>query len=228
MESILDKQAVTILVETTNDCYKTLAIVHQLFRPLDKEFDDYIAHPKPNGYRALHTTAFGPEGKIVEIQIKTHKMHEYNEFGPAAHTYYKEVGKREVLPTDRLSWLKNLVEWQKDLGSERDFERALKIDVFGDRVFVLTPKGEVLDLPKGATPIDFAYAVHTELGHQCVGAKVDGKLVSLDYQLQTNQVVEILTSKTKKLPSADWLEFVKTQSARSQIKKILYGKIKPS
>ena len=221
LEKILDKLAVTVLVETIDKCYKTLGIVHQLFRPLDHEFDDYIAHPKPNGYRSLHTTVFGLGGKIVEIQIKTHKMYEYNEFGPASHTYYKEVGKREVPPTDRLHWLKSLVEWQEEIKSERDFEEALKIDVFGDRVFVFTPKGDVLDLPKGATPVDFAYAVHTELGDSCVGAKIDGKLAPLDCQLQTNQVVEILTSKTKKQPSSDWLKFVKTQAARSQIRKSL-------
>ena len=220
-KNILDQLAVMVLVETIGDCYQTLGIVHQLFRPLDQEFDDYIARSKPNGYRSIHTTVFGPEEKFVEIQIKTRKMHEYNEFGPAAHTYYKESGKREVGPTNKLLWLKNLMEWQKDLDSERDFERALKIDVFGDRVFVLTPQGDVLDLPQGATPIDFAYAVHTELGHQCVGAKVNGKLVPLDYKLQTNQVVEILTSKTKKLPSRDWLNIVKTQSARSQIRRAL-------
>ena len=221
LKNILDKQALMILVETTDDCYKTLGIVHQLFRPLDQEFDDYIAHPKPNGYRALHTTVFGPEGKVVEIQIKTHRMHKYNEFGPASHTYYKEVGKRDVLPTNRLSWLKSLVGWQEEIKSEQEFEKALRIDVFGDRVFVFTPKGDVLDLPKGATPIDFAYAVHTELGDSCNGAKVDGKLAPLDYELQTNQMVEILTSKTKKQPSSDWLKFVKTQAARSQIRKSL-------
>ncbi len=223
---ILDKLAIMILVETVDDCYKVLGIVHQLFRPLDKEFDDYIANPKPNGYRSIHTTVFGPEGKIVEVQIKTREMHEYNEFGPASHIYYKEAGKREVLPTDRLSWLKNLVAWQEEIKSEKDFERALKIDIFGDRVFVLTPQGDILDLPKGATPIDFAYAVHSEIGHACIGAKVNGKLAPLNHQLKTNQVVEILTSKTKKLPSSDWLKFVKTQTARSQIKKVLYGRIK--
>lgn len=221
LENIFDKQALTILAGTADGCYKTLGIVHQLFRPLDQEFDDYVAHPKPNGYRALHTTVFGPEEKIVEIQIKTHKMHAYNEFGPAAHTYYKEVGKREVLPTNRLSWLKSLVEWQEEVKNEQEFEKALKIDVFGDRVFVFTPKGDVLDLPKGATPIDFAYAVHTELGDSCREIKINGKLAPLDCKLQTNQTVEILTSKTKKRPSSDWLKFVRTQAARSKIRKSL-------
>lgn len=225
LEKILDKLAVMVLVETVDECYKALGIAHQLFHPLDKEFDDYIAHPKPNGYRSIHTTVFGPEGKIVEVQIKTREMHKYNEFGPASHTYYKEVGRREALPTDRLSWLKNLVEWQEEIKSEKEFEKALKIDVFGDRVFVFTPKGDVLDLPQGATPIDFAYAVHTELGNSCVGAKVDGKLAPLNCALQTNQVVEILTSKTKKLPSSDWLKFAKTQSARSQIRKSLRAEV---
>ena len=221
LEKILDKLAIMVLVETVDGCYKTLGIAHQLFRPLDHEFDDYIAHPKPNGYRAIHTTVLGPEGKVVEVQIKIHEMHEYNEFGPASHIYYKEVGKREVLPTNRLSWLKGLVEWQEEIKSETEFEKALKINVFGDRVFVLTPKSDVLDLPKGATPIDFAYAIHTELGDSCVGAKIDGKLAPLGCQLETNQVVEILTSKNKKGPSSDWLKFVKTQEARSQIRKSL-------
>jgi len=225
LERILDKLALMILVDTTDECYQVLGVVHQLFHPLDREFDDYIAHPKPNGYRSLHTTILGPEGRIVEVQIKTFKMHEYNEFGPAAHIHYKEVGKGEVLPTDRLTWLRSLVKWQEDLKSEAEFEKALKIDVFGDRVFVLTPKGDVLDLPKGATPVDFAYAIHTELGDSCIGAKIDGKLAPLDYKLKTNQVVEILTSKTKKLPSPDWLNFVKTQAARSKIRKSLKTRI---
>jgi GTP pyrophosphokinase len=221
LEKILDKQALTILTNAVDDCYQALGVVHQLFHPLEGEFDDYIANPKPNGYRSLHTTVVGPQGRAVEIQIKTHKMHEYNRFGPASHVYYKEVGRRNVLPTDRLSWLKNLVKWQKDLGTEEEFEQALKIDVFGDRVFVLTPKGDVLDLPKGSTPIDFAYAIHSELGDSCTGARVDGKLAPLDCRLRTNQVVEILTSKTKKKPSADWLDFVKTHSTRSKIRKSL-------
>jgi len=221
LEKILDKLALMAIVETVDDCYQTLGIVHQLFRPLDQEFDDYIAHPKPNGYRALHTTVSGPEGRAVEIQIKTYEMHEYNEFGPASHTYYKEVGKREVLPTDKLTWLKSLVEWQEEVKNETEFEKALKIDVFGDRVFVFTPKGDVLDLPKGATPVDFAYAVHTGLGDLCREAKIDGKLAPLDCELQTSQMVEILTSKTKKRPSSDWLKFAKTQAARSKIRKSL-------
>jgi len=221
LENIFDKQALTILTGTADECYKVLGIVHQLFHPLDQEFDDYIANPKPNGYRALHTTVLGPESKVVEIQIKTQEMHGYNEFGPASHIYYKEVGSRNVLPTDRLSWLKNLVEWHEGIKNETEFEKALKIDIFGDRVFVFTPKGDVLDLPKGATPVDFAYAVHTGLGDSCREAKIDGKLAPLDCELQTNQVVEILTSKTKKKPSADWLKFAKTQAARSKIRKSL-------
>jgi len=221
LESILDKLAVTALVDEVENCYKTLGVVHQLFRPLEDEFDDYIANPKPNGYRSLHTAIFGPEGKIVEVQIKTHEMHKYNEFGPASHVYYKEVGKRDVLPTDKLAWLKSLVKWQEEIRNEQAFEEALKIDIFGDRVFVFTPKGDVLDLPKGATPVDFAYAVHTKLGDSCREAKIDGKLASLDCELRTNQMVEILTSKNKKKPSSDWLKFAKTQSARSQIRKSL-------
>ncbi len=219
LSEITDKLAFTVLVENTEECYEVLGIINNLWRP--HRCTDYIANPKPNGYRSIHDYVFGPEDKLFEIQIKTRKMHEYNEFGPASHIYYKEVGRVEVPPTDKFTWLKSLVEWQEEIKSEKEFEEALKIDVFGDRVFVFTPKGDVLDLPKGATPVDFAYQVHTELGDLCVGAKVDGKLAPLDCELKTNQVVEILTSKTKKQPSADWLNFVKTQAARSKIRKSL-------
>ncbi|MBM4402269.1 MAG: bifunctional (p)ppGpp synthetase/guanosine-3',5'-bis(diphosphate) 3'-pyrophosphohydrolase [Candidatus Cloacimonetes bacterium] len=183
----------------------------------------YITNPKPNGYRSLHTDVLGPEGKPIELQIKTHAMHEYNEFGPASYLYYKEIGREKggkiAAPVDRLSWLKDLVEWQKDFKKEKDFEDALKIDVFGDRIFVFTPKGDLKDLPKGSTPIDFAYAVHTELGDNCIGAKVNGKLVPISYQLQNSEVCEVLTSKKPKGPSRDWLQFTKTRMARHQIKK---------
>jgi GTP pyrophosphokinase len=225
LQRLHDVHGLRIMVDSINSCYRSLDIIHRVWSPLPDQIKDYIAHPKPNGYRSLHTAVNCLGGKIVEFQIRTHKMHEYNEFGPAAHVYYKEVGREKgsltKAPVDRLKWLKSLVEWQKEIQDDREFEQALKIDVFGDRVFVLTPKGDVLDLPKGATPIDFAYKIHTELGNQCTGAKVDGKLMPLDYQLQNNEMVKILTSKQKKKPSTDWLEFVKTQEARSKIRKAL-------
>lgn len=215
-----DKQALRVLVDTIDDCYKSLGMIHQCWRPTNRFFD-YIASPKPNGYRSLHTCVYGDGGKIIEFQIRTHKMHEYNEFGPASHVYYKEVGKREVLPTGRFAWLKNLVEWQAEIPKDNEFEKALKIDVFGDRVFVFTPKGDILDLAQGATPVDFAYAVHSEVGNRCIGAKVDGKLVTLNYALQNGEVCEILVSKREKGPSRDWLSFVKTSTAQHQINKCL-------
>lgn len=222
-----DKLAFMVLVKETADCYLALGIIHQHWRHHPELFDDYIANPKPNGYRSLQTAIFLGGGEISEVQIKTHAMHEYNEFGPASHLFYKEVGRekgsRVKAPEERIAWLKNLVEWQEEILEEKEFEEALKIDVFGDRVFVFTPKGEVKDLPAGSTPIDFAYSVHSEVGNNATGAKVDGKLVPLDYKLQNGQVVEILTSKRRKLPSLDWLEFVRSRHARYQIRKALRG-----
>lgn len=224
LQRLHDKQAFRVLVSSVDNCYTVLGVIHQLWKPWSK-FNDYIANPKPNGYRSIHTTVFGPEGKLVELQVKTYAMHEYNEFGPAAHVYYKEIGREKgslrKAPIDRLSWLRSLVEWQEEILKEKDFEEALKTDVFGDRVFVFTPKGDVKDLPAGSTPIDFAYQVHTELGNSASGAKVDGKLVPLNYQLNTNETVAILISKIKKTPSQDWLKFVKTQEAKSKIRKAL-------
>lgn len=223
LRRIYDKHAIRIFVKNDSDCYLALSIVHSLWKPVPGRFDDYITNPKPNGYRSLHTDVFGPEGKSIEFQIKTYEMHEFNEFGPASHLFYKELGREKggkvPTPVDRLSWLKDLVEWQEEIAKEKDFEDALKIDVFGDRVFVFTPKGDIKDLPVGSTPIDFAYMVHTNLGHNCISAKVNGKLVSLTYQLQNSDVCEILVSKKPKGPSRDWLKFVKTRMAQHRIKK---------
>lgn len=224
LKRLHDIHALRVLVDTVDDCYKAGGALHQLWKPWGR-YQDYIAKPKPNGYRSIHTSVYCLENKIAECQIRTYEMHEYNELGPASHIYYKEVGREKgslrKAPVDRLVWLKNLVEWQEEVKGEKEFEQALRIDVFGERIFVLTPKGDVLDLPKGATPVDFACAVHSDLGNSCVGAKVNGKLVPLNCELRTNQVIEILTSKTRKKPSPDWLKFVKTQEAKSQIRKAL-------
>lgn len=220
-----DIQAFRLLVADETDCYQVLGLIHKLWIPISgsRGFVDYIAKPKSNGYRSLHTSVVCEDGKIAEFQIKTYEMHEYNQFGPASHAFYKELGREkgslQKAPIDRLTWLKNLVEWQKDFSEGADFEKALKIDAFGDRVFVFTPKGDVLDLPAGATPIDFAYAVHSQIGHRAQGVKIDGKMVSLDLALQNGQVCEILTSKKPKGPSRDWLSFVKTQTARYHVNK---------
>lgn len=224
LERLHDVQAFRILVNTTDECYKTLDIVHSLWEPGEK-FSDYIVHPKPNGYRSLHTTVFCEKDRIAEFQIRTHKMHEYNEFGPASHAFYKELGRTKgshvKAPTEYTSWLKDLVKWKEKTRGDKEFEEALKINVYTDRVFVLTPKGDVLDLPEGATPIDFAYKIHSDLGNRCVGAKADGKLIPLESELQNGQVIEILTNKSRKGPSPDWLNHVKTNEARCKIKKAL-------
>lgn len=226
LKRLHDAQAFRVLTKEEAECYQILGIVHKLWPPISDSayvLKDYIAKPKPNGYRSLHTSVICEQGKIAEFQIKTYAMHEYNEFGPASHLYYKEIGRKKggqiKTPVDRLIWLKNLVKWQKDFQTGAAFEKALKIDAFGDRVFIFTPAGDVLDLPKGATPVDFAYAIHSEIGHRTIGAKTDGKLTPLDYLLQNGQVCEILTSRKAKAPSPRWLEFVKTQNAKYLINK---------
>lgn len=221
MDRLHDKLAFMILVNTIDECYSALGYIHQRWNHIPNLFKDYVTSPKPNGYRTIHTTIFALKKEPVEVQIKTYEMHEYNEYGPAAHMFYKEKGSKIQAPEERIAWLKDLVEWQEEILEEKEFEEALKIDVFGDRVFVFTPKGEVKDLPAGATPIDFAYKVHSEVGNNATGAKVDSKLVSLDYKLKNGQVVEILTSNKSKLPNRDWLEFVRSRTAKHQIKKAL-------
>lgn len=224
LKRLHDVQAFRILINTTDECYKTLDIVYNFWEPGER-FSDYIAHPKPNGYQSLHTTVFCEENRIAEFQIRTWKMHEYNEYGPASHAFYKELGRTKGsqlrAPKEYTSWLKDLVKWKEKTRGNKEFEEALKINVYTDRVFVLTPKGDVLDLPQGATPIDFAYKIHSDLGNSCTGAKADGKLIAVDSKLQTGQVVEILTDKSRKGPSPDWLNCAKTNEAKSKIKKAL-------
>jgi GTP pyrophosphokinase len=231
IEKIYDLVALRIIVSEVSDCYSALGVIHDLWPPLPGRIKDYIAMPKPNGYKSLHTTVFGPDNKKIEIQIRTKEMHEENEFGIAAHWIYKNKkynnSKYLNKPEKELEWIKRLRDWQKEKQSEDissdEFLKSLKIDFFKDRIFVLTPKGDVLDLPNGATPIDFAYHIHSEIGNSCAGAKVNDKLVPLDYKLKSGDVVEILTQKNKK-PSEDWLNFVCTSLAREHIKSALKEK----
>ncbi|MCB1733345.1 MAG: bifunctional (p)ppGpp synthetase/guanosine-3',5'-bis(diphosphate) 3'-pyrophosphohydrolase, partial [Halieaceae bacterium] len=199
-----DARAVRILVDDVAACYAALGIVHSLWTPIPKEFDDYIARPKSNGYRSLHTAVTGLEGKAVEIQIRTHEMHRYSELGVAAHWRYKEGSTRDARYEEKIAWLRQILEWRDDVSDNGELAEHFKTALFEDSVYVLTPQGNVIALPKGATPLDFAYHVHTDLGHRCRGAKVDGVMVALNYLLQNAQKVEILPAKSGG-PSRDWL-----------------------
>ncbi len=212
---IYDLTAMRVLVGSVKDCYGAIGVIHSLWKPLPGRFKDWVAMPKFNMYQALHTTVIGPEGRPLEIQIRTQEMHDTAEYGIAAHWLYKD-GKRK--PEDRVEWLKHLVDWQKELQDPQEFAESLKTDLFEDEVFVFTPKGEVKSLQVGANPLDFAYAVHTDVGHRCVGAKVNGKIVPLQYELQSGDIVEVLTSKKERGPSRDWLALAKTTRAQSKIR----------
>ncbi len=220
-EQIHDVRGVRIIVNTVQECYAVLGIVHSLWRPIPGEFDDFIATPKDNMYQSLHTAVVGPDGKTLEVQIRTHEMHRRAELGIAAHWRYKEHAKRDAAFEAKIAWLRSLMDWRQEVTDAWEFIDSLKSDVFQDRVYTFTPKGDIIDLPAGSTPIDFAYHIHTEVGHRCRGAKVNGKIVSLDYQLQNGDQVEILTAKHGG-PSRDWLNphlgYIKTSRARQKIR----------
>ncbi|MGI6435332.1 MAG: RelA/SpoT family protein [Syntrophomonadaceae bacterium] len=219
IDEIYDKIAIRVIVEDIRQCYGVLGIIHTMWKPLPGRFKDYIATPKANMYQSLHTTLIGQGGEPFEVQIRTREMHRTSEYGIAAHWRYKEGDSgRERKLDEKLSWLRQILEWQQDIKDTNEFMESLKIDLFDDMVFVFTPKGAVIELPKGSCPVDFAYRVHTEVGHQCTGARVNGRIVPLDYNLNNGDIVEIITSKSSPGPSHDWLNFIKTSSARSRIK----------
>ena len=203
--------------EGTRDCYGALGLIHSLWKPMPGRFKDYIAMPKLNGYRALHTTVIGPEGRPLEIQVRTREMHETAEFGVAAHWLYK-VGKKGQADEEWLAWIRQLMDWQEDEADPREFMKAFRTDLFDEEVYVFTPKGEVKVLPAGSTPIDFAYAVHTDVGHRTVGAKINGRIVPLHYRLKSGDFVEILTTKSGRGPSRDWLSLAASSRARNKIR----------
>jgi len=221
-DDIHDLLALRVLVASVADCYTAVGIIHSLWHPIPGEFDDYIANPKPNGYQSLHTSVMYQGTTPLEVQVRTREMHNFSEYGIAAHWRYKEGGGKDAHFEEKLGWLRQLVEWHREMSLAEDFLESVKTDILIDQVFVFTPRGEIKDLPKGATPLDFAYRIHTELGHRCIGAKVNGRLVPLTSQLNNGDVVDIIRSKTDRGPSRDWLStnlgYAKTSHAREKIR----------
>jgi guanosine-3',5'-bis(diphosphate) 3'-pyrophosphohydrolase len=215
---IYDVYAIRILVDEVKDCYAALGVVHSIWRPIPGQFDDYIAVPKNNLYQSLHTAVIALDGKPLEIQIRTHQMHQVSEVGIAAHWRYKEGTKSDREYDAKLAWLRQLMDWQRDVSDATEFVEGIKLDIFQDQVFVFTPKGDIKDLPAGATPLDFAYRIHTDVGHRTIGAKVNNRLVPLDYRLKNGDIVEIVTTKGEHGPSRDWLNVVRTSHAREKIR----------
>lgn len=222
MEEVFDLVALRIIVGSVEDCYSTLGIIHKLWRPMPGKIKDYVALPKPNGYQSIHTTVFCIDGEITEFQIRTREMHEEAENGIAAHWAYSLQDKPRTggIVSKKIKWIAQLRDWQKESSDSKEFLENLKIDVFKKRIFVFTPKGDVIDLPEGATTVDFAYHVHSQVGDRCAGAKINGRMVSLDHELKNGDWCEILTQKNKK-PSRSWLDFAKTNYAQSRIRAAL-------
>jgi GTP pyrophosphokinase len=223
IDQIYDLLALRVLVSSVAECYAVLGMVHSIWRPLPSQFDDYIASPKDSGYQSLHTTVYGPDHQALEVQIKTHDMHKVAEMGVAAHWRYKEDKAQDADLDARVAWLRQIMDWQRDVAAgAQEFVESLKTDVFGDQVFAFTPRGEIKEMPRGSTPLDFAYRVHTEVGHRCHGAKVNGRMVPLDYTLKNGDMVEILTSRSSRGPSRDWLNpnlgYIHTTNAREKIR----------
>lgn len=235
ISKIYDLVAIRIVVPTVADCYKVFGIIHKKWKPLPGRIKDYIAQPKPNNYQSLHTTVFSPSGKVVEFQIRTPEIHDQAEYGIAAHWHFKEGGlkffqhipgfhPKGYNPPKKLKWIHELTEWQKYVTDSRQYLDSLKIDILKDIIFVFTPQGDVIELPEDATPVDFAFRIHTEIGNHCVASKINGQIASLDTPLKNGDMVEIITDKSRKGPNRDWLKFVKTSNARGKIKSFLLKK----
>ncbi|MGI6176465.1 MAG: RelA/SpoT family protein [Christensenellales bacterium] len=218
LTEIYDTVAIRVILESVKDCYAVLGLVHTIWRPLPGRFKDYIAVPKANMYQSLHTTLIGDNGTPFEVQIRTFEMHSRAEYGIAAHWKYKEGKTFEDDADTKLTWLRQMLEWQNEMRDPTEFMDSLKIDLFSDTVFVFTPMGDVIDLPKGSTPLDFAFNIHSAVGYRCTGAKVNGRIATLDSQLKTGDIVEIITSSSSHGPSRDWLQIVKTQAAKNKIR----------
>ncbi|HET9014012.1 MAG TPA: bifunctional (p)ppGpp synthetase/guanosine-3',5'-bis(diphosphate) 3'-pyrophosphohydrolase [Thermomicrobiaceae bacterium] len=221
-DEIYDVLGVRVIVDEKKDCYGALGVIHSMWHPIPGEFDDYVATPKESMYQSIHTAVLGPEGHPLEIQIRTHDMHQAAEYGIAAHWRYKEGGRADPNVEAKIAWLRQLMDWRDEVVDAQEFVESLKSDVFQEMIYVFTPRGDIIELPAGATPVDFAYRIHTEVGHQCVGAKINNQLVPLNYRLQNGQVVQIMTSKTKVGPSRDWLMsssgYITTASAREKVR----------
>jgi GTP pyrophosphokinase len=216
-DQVYDITAFRVVVDSIKDCYDVLGIIHSIWKPIPGKFKDYIGLPKENMYQSLHTAAIGPYGERVEIQIRTQEMHRIAEEGIAAHWKYKEGKPLDKADDKRFTWLRQLLEWQRDLKDDQEFIESVKVDLFPHEVYIFTPKGEVKEFPIGATPVDFAYSIHSDIGNHCIGAKVNGKIVPLKYEFKSGDTVEILTSPNQK-PSKDWLKFVKTSRAKAKIR----------